>query len=225
MLEASLRDVYQVTELEALRSTSTVLIGVVGVLLWWQLRRSGWTEAQAAALGAAVTLLPGAQVVVGWAIAWPIALGLVAAVAGFALVDRGSSGRGRCRRSSASRRACVLYFVAGLTYQTSALFAVMPLAAVLLLRERQRRERATRSGSSRTLGALFGCLFAGFLLMTSCSREGVVPEAARMQIEPHPFIKLLWFLRNPLPNSIALFALRDQLRHAGCGSGSSSRRS
>ena len=30
-----------------------------------------------------------------------------------------------------------------------------------------------------------------------------------MQIEPHPFIKLLWFLRNPLPNSIALFALRD----------------
>jgi len=40
--------------------------------------------------------------------------------------------------------------------------------------------------------------------------EGVVPEAARMQIEPHPFIKLLWFLRNPLPNSLALFALRDR---------------
>jgi hypothetical protein len=39
--------------------------------------------------------------------------------------------------------------------------------------------------------------------------EGVVPEMARMQIEPHPFIKLLWFARNPLPNSVALFALRD----------------
>jgi hypothetical protein len=39
--------------------------------------------------------------------------------------------------------------------------------------------------------------------------EGVVQEAARMQLEPHPFIKLLWFARNPLPNSIALFALRD----------------
>lgn len=32
-----------------------------------------------------------------------------------------------------------------------------------------------------------------------------------MRIEPHPFIKLLWFARNPLPNSIALFALRDAL--------------
>ena len=40
--------------------------------------------------------------------------------------------------------------------------------------------------------------------------EGVVPEAARMQIEPHPFIKLLWFFRNPLPNSVALFPLRDR---------------
>jgi hypothetical protein len=31
-----------------------------------------------------------------------------------------------------------------------------------------------------------------------------------MQIEPHPFIKLLWFGRNPLPNSFALFAIRDR---------------
>ena len=85
----------EVSELEALRLMSTVLIGFVGLLLWWHLRRSGWTEAQAAALGAAVTLLPGTQVVVGWAIAWPIALGLVAAVAGFALVDRGIARKGR----------------------------------------------------------------------------------------------------------------------------------
>ncbi len=94
VLEASLRDVEDVQELEALRLASTVLIGFVGLLLWWHLRRSGWTETQAAALGAAVTLLPGAQVVVGWAIAWPIALGLVAAVAGFALVDRGLQHKG-----------------------------------------------------------------------------------------------------------------------------------
>ncbi len=85
VLEASLRDVYQVTELEALRLASTLLIGAVGLLLWWHLRRSGWSEEQAAALGIAATLLPGAQIVVGWAIAWPIALGLVAAVAGFVL--------------------------------------------------------------------------------------------------------------------------------------------
>ncbi len=84
----------------------------------------------------------------------------------------------------------------------------MPLAAVLLLRDAAKGESDTR-WTAVHLAAMFGCLLAGFLLMTLVFTEGVVPEAARMQIEPHPFIKLLWFLRNPLPNSIALFALRD----------------
>jgi hypothetical protein len=207
VLEASLSKVYQVTELEVLRLASTVLIGFVGVLLWLQLRRSGWSEAQAAALGVAAMVLPGAQIVVGWAIAWPIALGLVAAVAGFALVDRALE---RPERTGAVAFAagCALYWVAGLTYQTSALFAVMPLAAGLLLREAPAGRSDTKWVAAH-LAALFGSLFAGFLLMNLVFTEGVVQEAARMQLEPHPFIKLLWFLRNPLPNSIALFALRD----------------
>jgi hypothetical protein len=207
VLEASLRDVYQVTELEALRLASTLLIAVVGLLLWWHLRRSGWSEEQAAALGIAATLLPGAQIVVGWAIAWPIALGLVAAVAGFALIDRGLERQGPGSALGLAA-GCALYFAAGLTYQTSALFVLMPLAAVLLLRDAKKGESDTR-WTMVHLTAMFGCLFAGFLLMTLVFTDGVVPEAARMQIEPHPFIKLLWFLRNPLPNSIALFALRD----------------
>ena len=206
-LEASLREVYQVTELEALRLASTVLMGFVGLLLWWQLRRSGWSEAEAAALGAAAILLPGAQIVVGWAIAWPIALGLVAAVAGFAVVDRALERQGAARALGIAA-GWALYLAAGLTYQTSALFAVMPLAAVLLAREAG-TERTDVARAFVHLSALFGGLFAGFLLMNLVFTEGVVPEAARMQLEPHPFIKLLWFLRNPLPNSIALFALRD----------------
>ena len=156
VLEASLRDVYEVPELEALRLASTVLIGFVGLLLWWHLRRSGWTETQAAALGAAVTLLPGAQVVVGWAIAWPIALGLVAAVAGFALVDRGLQRRGRAASWVQVAAGSGLYFVAGLTYQTSALFAVMPLAAVLLVARRHARARADAKWVVAHIGALFG---------------------------------------------------------------------
>ncbi len=31
-----------------------------------------------------------------------------------------------------------------------------------------------------------------------------------MHIEPHPLLKLLWFVRNPLPNALALFGLRDR---------------
>ena len=72
----------------------------------------------------------------------------------------------------------------------------MPLAAVLL-----RRGTSRASGDAKWvvahLGTLFGGLFAGFLLMNVAFTEGVVAEAARMQFEPHPFVKLLWFARNP----------------------------
>ena len=208
-LEASLRTVDRVAELTTLRMIGALLIGVVGVLLWSQLRRSGWSEAQAAAIGAAVTLLPGAQVVVGWAIAWPIALGLVAAVAGFGLVERGFERTGLVR-AVAIAAGGALYATAALTYQTSALFVVAPLAAVLLLRP-SGDWRADARWSVAHLGILCAGLVAGYLVAGAAVTESVPPEVAlRMRLEPHPFIKLLWFLRNPLPNSVALFPLRDR---------------
>jgi hypothetical protein len=208
VLEASLRRTHDVQDLSALRLASALLIGIVGVLLWRQLRSAGWTDAEAAALAAAVTVLPGAQIVVGWAIAWPISLGLVVALAGFALVERGLQRAGRARVACIAAGA-LLYLVAGLTYQTSALFAIVPLAAVLLLREGT-TERGDAQWIAAHIGTLFASLFAGFVLMSVVFTEGVVPEAARMQIEPHPFIKMLWFFRNPFPNSLALFPLRDR---------------
>jgi hypothetical protein len=207
LLEGSLTEIQQVAELAKLRALSAVLAGVVGVLLWWQLRRSGWSDMQAAALGAAVIVLPGIQVVVGWAIAWPIALALIAALVGFQLIERGMHIMGRMGSVCVAAGAG-LYFIAGLTYQTSALFAVVPFAATLLLRP----ETSARNDARWIIvhiGTLFAALFAGFLAMNVVFTEGVVQEMARMRIEPHPFIKMLWFLRNPLPNSIALFALRD----------------
>jgi len=209
VLEASLENVDEVAELSRLRMLSAVLIGVVGVLVWRQLRRSGWSEGQAAAVGAAVIVLPGSQVVVGWAIAWPIALGLVAALGGFALVEGGFRRRGGVRAVCVAA-GLVLYLVAALTYQTSALFAVMPLAAVLLTRE----VTSTRSDASWVaahIGLLFVSLVLGYLATSFIFANGSGPEVARMNIEPHPFIKLLWFARNPLPNSVALFALRDAI--------------
>lgn len=209
VLEASLYTIHQVSELATLRALAALLVGVVGVLLWWQLKRSGWSDIQAAATGAAVSLLPGAQIVVGWAISWPIALALIAALVGFQLVERGMHDVRRMGTASVAAGAG-LYFIAGLTYQTSALFAVVPFAAALLLRE----ETSARNDARWIfvhIGTLFAALFAGLLVMNIFFSEGVVPEMARMQIEPHPFIKLLWFLRNPLPNSLGLFALRDAL--------------
>jgi hypothetical protein len=210
LLEASLREIHQVNELAKLRLLSALLAAVVGVLLWRQLSRSGWSDMQAAAMGAAVVLLPGMQVVVAWAIAWPIALALVAALLGFALVERGLGTPGIVGYACVAAGAG-LYFIAGLTYQTSALFALVPLAAALLL-----RAETTARDDARWIivhvGTLFASLFAGFVITNVVFTADVVTEAAaRMSFEPHPFIKLLWFARNPLPNSIALFALRDML--------------
>ena len=199
----------KVAELSQLRMLGALLVGVVGVFVWRQLRRSGWSEGQAAAIGAAIILLPGSQVVVGWAIAWPIALGLIAALAGFSSVERGFKARGVLRVTFVAT-GVALYFVAGLTYQTSALFAVVPLAAVLLMREGTTL-RDDAYWVVAHIGLLFMSLVVGYVAMTVMFTEGVVYEAARMHIEPHPFIKLLWFARNPLPNSVALFALRDAI--------------
>ena len=209
VLEASLRAAARIVpELPRLRFASLLLLTAVGLVLWLHLRRSGWSDVEAMAVGAGVVLLPGAQVVVGWAIAWPIALGLLLAVLGFWVVDAHLGLRG-VRRTVGLSGGALLYFVAGLTYQTSALFVVVPLAALLLVRD----ERSVPSDSRWVavhLGILFASLVGGFLLMSVAFTEGVVPEAARMHLEPDPFLKLLWFLRQPLPNSLALFELRDR---------------
>ena len=60
------------------------------------------------------------------------------------------------------------------------------------------------------LATLFGSLLAAFLLIQFFFDEGVVTEATRMKLEPEPFTKLLWFVRQPLVNSLALFDLRDR---------------
>ena len=207
-LEASVRGIDDVPDLKWLRLTSVALLSAVGLVLWSFLRRFGWGEREAAAVGAGVTLLPGAQVVVGWAIAWPIALGLLAALLGFWVVEEHLRKRG-VRRAAGVLAGAALYFVAGLTYQTSALFAVVPLSALLLVRTDERRFGHARWIVTH-VGLLFASLVAGLVLMDVVFSEGVVPQATRMRIEPHPGLKLLWFLRNPLPNALGLFELRDR---------------
>jgi hypothetical protein len=207
LLETSVAPLRSVADLSVLRLVSSLLLSCVGLLLWRQLRRSGWSDLEAATVGAAATLLPGAQVLAGWAIAWPIALGLVAALAGFTLVDRGLARTG-WQRASLICGGGVLYFIAGLTYQTTALFAVMPLAAVLLMRRGELRDDIYCVLAH--IGVVFLGLFSGWLLMNIMFASGVAAAADRMHFEPDPLLKLLWFVRNPLPNSLALFALRDR---------------
>lgn len=207
-LEASMRPLRVVADLPWLRLLAVVLLASAAAALWRLLRRSGWSNVEAGTIALGVALLPGAQITVGWAIAWPIALALLFAVAGFSIVEES------LRRDGAARIAALLcgglfYFLAGLTYQSNALFAIVPLAALLLVRGEDQEPSHVRWAGIH-LATLFGSLVAAFLLIQFVFDEGVVTEATRMRLEPEPFTKLLWFVRQPLVNSLALFELRDR---------------
>ena len=63
-LDASLRPIRDVPDLPWLRLVAVALFAGVAVLLWRQLRRAGWSDAESAAVALGVALLPGAQITV-----------------------------------------------------------------------------------------------------------------------------------------------------------------
>ena len=207
MLVASMRPLRGVGDLPWLRLASVLFLTCAGWLLWRQLERSGWTPIEAAALGLAVPLLPAAQVVVSWAIAWPLAVALSLAVGGFALIETHLEHRGR-RRAAAVLGGAFMYFLAGLVYQSNALFAVVPLAGALLLRPQSGVASHAR-WMALHLAILFVSLVAGFALVELSFTEGLAPQSPRMHFDTAPLSKLAWFVQQPLANAAALFALRD----------------
>jgi hypothetical protein len=208
MLVSSLRPVHGVPDLSWLRLASVLFLTGAGWLLWRQLRRSGWTEAEAAALGLAVPLLPAAQVVAAWAIAWPLAVALLLAVGGFTLIESNLA-RSDWRRSAGVLGGALLYCIAGLIYQSNALFAVVPLAGALLLRPQGGVANHAR-WTVLHLSILFVSLVAGLAFVELLFTEGVAPQSPRMHLDTEPLSKLWWFVKEPLANAAALFALRDK---------------
>jgi hypothetical protein len=177
-------------------------------VLFRLLSKGGWTGAESAAIALGIALLPGAQIIVGWAISWPLALALLFAVLGFALAEA-QLRRAGSMRFAALAGAAFLYFLAALTYQSNALFVLVPLAALLLVRGANERFGHVRWAATH-LALLFSSLVAAYLLTQLFFTEGVAPAASRMRLEPDLLLKLWWFVRQPLVNSLALFELRDR---------------
>lgn len=207
LLETSYTKLNEVETLWVLRFASILLLTILSLALWRQLYHSGWSEIEAAVIGLGITLLPGAQVLTSWAFAWPHAVALLLSLAGFAAVETELE-RGGLKRVIALFGGGMIYGLAAVIYQSNALFTVVPLAAILLV-------RVTRGSSSdfRWSFIHFSTLFAGlmtaYLLVGALFANGVFHASARMQLETNPFTKLIWFFSNPLPNALGLFALRD----------------
>lgn len=208
MLVSSLEPVRGVPDFAWLRLAGVVFLAGAGFLLWRQLRRAGWSEAEAAVLGLAVPLLPAAQVVASWAIAWPLAVALLFAVGGFASIENNLERTG-WRLAAGLVGGALLYFFAGLIYQSNALFAVVPLAGVLLLRP-QRDVASHARWTALHLTILFVSLVAGYGFVELLFTEGVAPQSPRMHFDTELVSKLWWFVKQPLANAAAVFALRDK---------------
>lgn len=207
LLETTFGVTDDVNQLPWLRLTTVCLLTLLGLALWRQLYQSGWTEVEAAAIGLGVTLLPAAQITASWAIGWPYALALLLSVAGFSAIETELE-RGGLKRYVALFGGCMIYALASLIYQSDALFAVIPIAAVLLVRT-GREPMSDFKWLSHHLGALVVGLGAGYFMVKALFANGVFTESVRMQLEANPLTKIGWFFAHPLPNALGLFALRD----------------
>lgn len=207
LLETSFSKLDEVGSLQWPRLTSVALLTLLGLALWRQLYQSGWTEIEAAVIGLGVTLLPAAQVEVSWAVGWPHVLALVLALAGFAATEAELE-RGGMKRVVALLGGGMIYALAALIYQSNALFAVVPIVAILLVRSG--REPATDlRWTIIHLAILLAGLLAAFLLVKFLFNTGVFQPDARFRFETNPFTKLAWFFWQPLPNALGLYFLRD----------------
>jgi hypothetical protein len=197
----------EIEHLWMLRLAAVMLLTLLGLALWRQLYHSGWTEMEAAVIGLGVTLLPGAQVISSWAITWPHAVALLLAMAGFSAIETELE-RGGLKRTIALVGGGMIYALAALIYQSNALFAVVPLAAVLLVRATRGSSSDLRWGIIHFSTLLVGLLGA-YLVVRVLFANGIFHASPRMQLEGNPFTKFIWYFFNPLPNALALYALRD----------------
>jgi hypothetical protein len=156
-------------------------------------------------------LLPAAQITAAWAIGWPFALALLLSIAGFSAIETELE-RGGLKRFVALLGGAMIYALAALIYQSNALFAVVPVAAVLLVRT-GREPMSDFKWLSYHVGALLAGLGGSYFLVKALFANGVFHESARMQFETNPFTKIAWFFLYPVPNALGLFALRDDFNN------------
>jgi hypothetical protein len=208
LLEMSFGRLESIDDLVWLRLASVTLLAGLSIALWRCVERGGWPALDAAALGLAVTLLPAAQVFATWAICWPFALSLILAVAGFSAVEVGLE-TGGVRRVMDVIGGVFLYMLTSLIYQSNALFALVPMAATALSGASRRTRAGLLCWFASHLAVLFISLSLSYLLMKLLFAYGVFYESSRLQLEDHPLTKLGWFFWKPLPNALALYALRD----------------
>lgn len=204
--EHSFRLADGIDDLRWLRLTGTLLLGVVTATLFVLLRRAGWAAVEAMLVAALIVVLPSAQLIASWAVAWPLAGAVLLALAAFAWAERGL-GR-REGRAWALGGAVVLMAASALTYQPSAQFYCVAMVAVAVTRA-GRPQETWRWLAGHGVVAGTGLALA-FGLMLAVFAAGWLPESKRVAVEADIPGKLAWLAGRPLQNALATIVLNRQ---------------
>jgi hypothetical protein len=208
LLENSFRRLAGIDDLCWLRLVAAGLLGALGVATFAALSRLRWDRWTAALTAAFITVLPGAQIVVGWAVAWPLLAALLLGLTAFACAETAFALKRPPARLALWMVGAVLVAASALTYQPNCLFYFVPVAATLW---RIRRRSVTWSAAwlarhFLTVGA--GLVMAFTVTMVTFANRWV-PVSHRVALEHDWLGKLQWFIRSPLQNAFALIALNN----------------
>jgi hypothetical protein len=209
LIEASMRSVHSIAGFARLRLWSALWVGLAaaGTMVCLTVF-FGWSVCGATLLATLLVCLPSAQITLHWAIVWPHTMALAITVGAFFLANlaferlTGWTGWGGVVGAGA------LLAVAAWTYQPHTLFYLVFVAAGLLSRrERPAQDRLKWTGRHALL--VSAALAVAFLVIQAAYATGAMVKGPRIAFEAHPFDKLIWFLREPFLNGLALFVLDD----------------
>jgi hypothetical protein len=207
LLEWSFGHARTIHDLQWLRLASALVLGLDAVVLYAILRRLKWERLLAALFAGLIVVLPGAQLFVGWTVAWPLGIALLLSLLAFHFGDEAFA-ETAWRRAVGWGAAVLLVTASALIYQPNSLFYFVPLAAALWPRRRW-AERSAAEWLLRHVATVAIGLMAAFTVMTVAFAHEWVPTSNRIALESHWLSKLYWFVDEPLPNALALVVIND----------------
>jgi hypothetical protein len=200
MLQASFEHVNGIDDLWKGRVASALCVGAVSAMLFLALLKLNWPIWTSALLGALMSVLPAAQVIVSWAICWPHLVGGLCSFAAFLVGQKGGVLR---------TAAAVALLVTGiLIYQSHVFFYFVLVAAGLVTYQDKTLKWRIRCLIKHflTMGA---ALAASYGIMQGLYAADVFKQSSLVVLETEPLAKLHWFIAGPLRNALALIVLND----------------
>lgn len=213
LLALSFRHCDGIDGLANIRLASTLLMGGVAAALFVVLCAFKWDSWTAGFVAALVTLLPSAQIVIGWAVGWPLPVALLLGLGAFLCAERAFDGPSGVRPSTTGCdgvgwwiAAVVLLATSALIYQPNSLFYCAGVTAALWSRRSWGARRGWEWLGRHAATVVCGLLLA-FTSMMVAFASGALPASRRIGLERDWLGKIEWFLTGPLQNAAGLVAL------------------